>query len=154
MRLHDNGFMLQKHDRVLAPRLTAFALAALAAASATWWVLHWPAAQPVAVTQPPQAEAFAPDPQSLARVLGSGQAVPAAPPALSSRLQLVGVVADRSGVGAALIAVDGKPARSYAVGSKVVDDLLVQSVAPRRAMLAANPRAPVALTLELKAPLR
>lgn len=53
----------------------------------------------------------------------------------ASRFALTGVVASSSQHGAALIAVDGKPAKPYAVGSRVGDEWVLQSVQPRRAVL-------------------
>ena len=82
---------------------------------------------------------------------------PAAAPARrrrvrASRYVLLGVVADRDHSGAALIAVDGKPAKPYRVGARVDDGLLLQSVAPRRAVLASSADAPASVTLELPVP--
>ena len=94
------------------------------------------------------------DPQALARALGGGNAV-AAPPAvvatasMAGRLSLVGVVANRNRGGTALISVDGKPARPFRVGARVDDALVLQSVAPRRAVLADSLRGPASLTLDL-----
>lgn len=53
----------------------------------------------------------------------------------ASRFALTGVVASSSQHGAALIAVDGKPAKPYAVGSRVGEEWVLQSVQPRRAVL-------------------
>jgi general secretion pathway protein C len=68
---------------------------------------------------------------------------------VASRFQLTGVVAERSSGGYALIAIDGKPAQPYRVGSPVDDALVLHSVAARSAALAASVDAPVSLTLEL-----
>jgi general secretion pathway protein C len=80
-------------------------------------------------------------------------AAPAAP-ALSSRFNLLGVVAGpgRAG-GAALIAVDGKAAKPFRVGTPIDDTLVLQSVEGRRAVLAAADSGQPVLTLELP-PLR
>lgn len=89
----------------------------------------------------------------MARLLGaspvaaSGSAQPAA--SLASRFNLLGVVAARSHRGAALIAVDGKPARPYRVGATIDEGLVLQSVQGRRAVLAATAGGPAVLTLEL-----
>ena len=138
------------------PRIAAFLLAGLAAASAVYWGLKWPGASgPIAAPSVLVAEGAPANPQALARALGGGNAV-AAPPAamvaaasVAGRLSLVGVVANRSRGGAALISIDGKPARPYRVGARVDDALVLQSVAPRRAVLADSLRGPVSLTLEL-----
>ena len=137
------------------PRIAAFVLAGLAGASAVYWGLKWPGAgvSPGAASVL-VADAAPADPQALARALGGGNAV-AAPPAavaaasVAGRLSLVGVVANRSRGGAALISIDGKPARPYRVGARVDDALVLQSVAPRRAVLANSLQGPASLTLDL-----
>jgi general secretion pathway protein C len=136
-------------------RLVTFLVAALAAASATYWGLLWSAAAPSAASAAViYASASPADPQLVARVLGGAQAGVAAAPgppvdAVAKRFQLTGVVAERSKGGYALIAIDGKPAQPYRVGSRVDDALVVHSVAARSAALAASVDAPVSLTLEL-----
>ena len=103
----------------------------------------------VAMNEAPQV-----DPLTLARVLGGGNATANAAPAPAvisavSRMALVGVVANGKNGGSALISVDGKPARPYRVGSAVEEGLVLQSVGPRRALLAPNLQGPASLTLEL-----
>jgi general secretion pathway protein C len=68
---------------------------------------------------------------------------------LSSRFHLLGVVADAGGHGAALIAVDGKPPKPYRVGAPIDQDLVLQSVGPRRATIAPSMTGPASVTLEL-----
>ena len=67
----------------------------------------------------------------------------------------MGVLAgQQSGGGAALIAVDGQPAKPFRVGAVVVDgELVLQSLGRREARLGASRGAPTTLTLELP-PLR
>lgn len=133
-------------------RIATFSLAALAAASATYWVLKWQAAVPasltaaVVYTAPPAA-----DPQVVARLLGGGQTGVSAKlvSSAASHFKLSGVLANRASSSYALISVDGKPARPYRVGAHVNDDLVLHSVAPRSASLAASLDAPVSVTLEL-----
>lgn len=137
------------------PRLAAFALAALAAASAVYWGLKWPGQQntgagtPLAALEQPAIDALV-----LARALGGGlvsvaaQAAPVASIA-ASRLALVGVVANSKQAGVALISVDGKPARPYRVGATVEEGLVLQSVGPRKAALAATANGPPSMTIEL-----
>lgn len=136
-------------------RLATFLLAGMATASATHWVLKWigtlspsPAAPSVSFNSAQT------DPQSVARFLAGDQVVAKAQPGLpvvsaSSRFKLLGVVAAPSSNGQALISVDGKPARPYRVGAQVTDDLVLHSVAPRSASLAASRDGPVSMTLEL-----
>lgn len=138
-------------------RIVTFALAALAAGSGAYWVLKG-AGTGASSAAPPVALASAPplEPQALAQALGGGlvlaQAEPGAGPAASSRYLLAGVVADRSRGGAALISVDGKPAKPFRIGAAVDDRLVLQSVTGRRAVLAANLNAPAEVTLELPLP--
>lgn len=112
------------------------ALAALAAGSAVHWVLKWPvAAVPVATVDAPAAATV--DTLAVARALGGGAGpVAAAVAPASSRFSLAGVVAGGEHRGAALIAVDGKPAKPYRVGAVVGAQWVLQSVEPRRVVLA------------------
>ena len=147
--------MILNPQSMWGPRLAAFVLAALAAGSAVYWGLKWPGqGNDSPAVSLPVVEAPAIDPQALARALGGGlvaQATPAAPVVVNaaSRLALLGVVATNRRGGTALIAVDGKPARPYRVGATVEDGLVLQSVGPRRALLAASMDGPATLTLEL-----
>jgi len=131
---------------------STFVLWALVAASAVYWGLKLAgggivATAPLAMRSPAPA-----DPAAVARLLGATRAEGAAPVAsLSSRFVLLGVVASRSHQGAALIAVDGRPAKPFRVGAALEDGLLLQSVEGRRAVLAAGMDGPAVLTLELPA---
>jgi general secretion pathway protein C len=150
--------MLQSRPAAWSVRGATFALWALAAGSAAFWGLQLGgSAQRAAVPVPPPRAVAAVDAAAIARLLGStpGAAVQAAPAAsLASRFQLVGVVAGaHSGGGAAVLSVDGKPARPYRVGTSIDDGLVLQSVQGRTATLAATPDGPPLLTLELP-PLR
>ncbi|MFL6692855.1 MAG: type II secretion system protein N [Ramlibacter sp.] len=145
--------MVRMRDSNWAVRGMTFLLWAAAAASAVAWGLKLgtPASQgPLGASayRPPPA----PDPALVARLLGQVQgnapAAAAAPP-LSSRFSLVGVVADRTQQGAALIAVDGRPAKPFRVGSVVDEGLVLQSVQPRRAVLGASVNGPAVVTLDL-----
>lgn len=128
------------------------AIWALAGASIVFWGLRLAApagsVAPPAVASTPQAP---PDQAAVARLLGAVQAKAAvvAAPEAASRFALLGVVADTDQQGAALIAVDGKPARPFRVGAKVVDDYVLQSLSTRTANLGAGIDSPVLLTLQL-----
>lgn len=133
-------------------RLLTFALAAGVAASAAYWVLRWPQPAPalpvVALTQ---EERVAPDAQALARLLGQPIMAPSAAANPAGRYSLTGVLAGPGPRGAALISIDGKPAKPFRVGSLVADNLYLQSVIGRRAVLAAGAAdAAASLTLEMK----
>lgn len=129
-----------------------FVLWALVAASAVYWGLKLTsragsaAAAPIALRTPAPA-----DPVAVARLLGASPAAAAPVASLSSRFALVGVVASKSHKGAALIAVDGRPAKPFRVGAAVDQALVLQSVESRRAILAASADGPPVLTLELPA---
>ena len=127
MIIRDDAPDCRRHTMTarLAPRLATglptLLLWALLAASALWWWLR--AGQPVAPPQAPVAggapAALTVDSAQVARALGATAAAPAAPaaaPELGGRLALKGVVT-HGGQGAALIALDGKPARPLRVGA-------------------------------------
>jgi len=136
--------------------LVTFALAALAAASATFWLLHWPTpAAPAALAIGTSASAAA-DSSKVAQLLGDHGTLtsPGAVVATTSRYKLLGVIAQggqghRGVRGSALIAIDGAPAKPYRVGDTVADALVLQAVEQRRAVLAPADDANAALTLEL-----
>lgn len=133
-------------------RIVTFSVAALAAASATYWVLKWNTlATPTRAAAPTFVRPAPTDPLVVARLLGGGQSAVVASVAgrATSRFKLTGVVADRTHSGYALISIDGQAAKPYRVGAPVNDNLVLQSVAPRSAALAAGLDAPVSVTLEL-----
>jgi general secretion pathway protein C len=118
----------------------------LVGATAVFWAMRLAAS-------PPQVPSYAVAVGNSAAVRGDlgrlfGVAARPAPGALaaapeaSSRFRLVGVMAPRNpavqaepGQGVALIAVDGKPARPYAVGARLDSDTVLQSVGLRTASL-------------------
>jgi general secretion pathway protein C len=132
------------------------ALWALAAASTVFWGLKLGGdSSGVLAPLPPARAVVPPDPGAIARLLGGAPALAmaAAEPTLASRFQLVGVVAgERSGAGAAVISVDGRPARPYRVGSSLDQGLVLQSVRGRTAAIASSMSAQPLLTLELPQP--
>jgi general secretion pathway protein C len=136
-------------------RLTTFLLAAMAAASAAYWVLKWsePTAPPRASAMLPPAQAI--DTRKIALLLGATPASAnssANAPAVNTlaSYKLMGVIAQGS-QGSALIAIDGKPAKPYRVGDKVSDTLILHSVSARGAALAPSLQAPISGKLELPA---
>jgi general secretion pathway protein C len=133
-----------------------FALWALAAASAVAWGLKLSAPASSGRLAPvPGRAAATPDPAAVTRLLGASPAAAAAPlPSAASRFQLVGLADQRAGADIALIAVDGKPARPYRVGSQVDEGLVLQAVQGRRALLGPVAQGPATLTLELPPPKR
>lgn len=139
-------------------RLIAFVIWAAVAASAMFWALRLGASSPAAPAHTVAVGAAAAPRGDLTRLFGAAPVAPAGANVvvqtpLSSRFKLLGVAAPRQGgdvTGLALIAVDGKPARSYAVGAPVDGDLLLQSVHARGARLGAR-GAPAQVTLDLPA---
>jgi general secretion pathway protein C len=75
----------------------------------------------------------------------------AATPTLGSRFQLHGVMTGGPNAGAALIAVDGKPAKTYRVGAVVADGFVLQSAQGRRVSLGSAMDGSQTLMLELPA---
>ena len=138
-------------------RLCAFVIWALVAASAVFWGLRLlvraPAAPPNAVAVG-DAAAIRVD---LTRLLG---AAPVTAPMVvavaeaSSRFRLIGIMASRASAaaghrgGVALIAVDGKSPKAYAVGASLDGDLVLQSVSLRTAAIGSSLGA-ATVTLEL-----
>ncbi|ADU98566.1 general secretion pathway protein C [Alicycliphilus denitrificans] len=136
-----------------APRLATLALWVLAGASAVYWGLQLSGrvAGPAPAAAAP--EPVAADAQALARLLGAQAASAPEAPAAASRFVLLGLLAGTaSGDGAALIAVDGKPARPYRVGASVEPGLVLQSLSRREARLGASVEGATTLTLEMPRP--
>ncbi len=140
-------------------RLVAFVIWAAVAASAMFWALRLGAASPAAPAHTVTVGAATAPRGDLTRLFGAapvsptGAAQAAAESPLASRFRLLGVAAPRQGgdrTGLALISVDGKPARSYAVGAAVDGDLVLQSVHARGARLGTSGAAPQ-VTLDIPA---
>jgi len=127
-------------------RLSAFVIWSLVGATAVFWAMRLAAS-------PPQVPAYAVAVGHSAAVRGDlgrlfgvaprpAAGAQAAAPEASSRFKLIGVMAPRDpaaqtepGQGVALIAVDGKPAKPYAIGARLDSDLVLQSVGLRTASL-------------------
>jgi len=141
-------------------RLSAFVIWALVAATAVFWGLRLLVRAPAAPTYAvPVGDASAVR-GDLTRLLGSAPVATAAlTPAAdaNARFRLLGIMAPKYSAGAvsahgvALIAVDGKMPKAYAVGSRLDDDLVLQSVSLRTVSIGTGQGAP-ALTLELPPP--
>jgi general secretion pathway protein C len=149
-------------NRAMPARLSAFVIWALVAVGLVFWgyrLLVRPLALPVNV----QAVAESPGATGdLARMLGAAPAPQAATPtpvAESSRFKLFGVLAPvaaagvtkQTTAGVALIAVDGKPARAYAVGAQLGGNTVLQSISRRSASLGPEQGA-TTVVLELPTP--
>lgn len=144
-------------------RLSAFVIWALVAATAVFWGLRLFVRAPAAPTYAvPVGDAVAAR-GDLTRLLGSAPvAAPAmaAAPAASARFRLLGIAAPKyaaagavsAGHGVALIAVDGKMPKAYAVGARLDDDLVLQSVSLRTVSIASPKSGAPTITLELPPP--
>ena len=138
-------------SRLVLPAASLLVWGAVAFSAVTWG-LRWSAtgAAPSNATTAAQALPEV-DVSAAARSLGAAPVQAAAAPTLASRFQLQGVMAGGPDVGAALIAVDGKPAKPYRVGAVVADGMVLQSAQGRRVTLGAAIDGPQALVLELPA---
>ena len=152
-RVNHNLRMVTNTHSQWGMRLGTLVLWAAAGASVVYWGLRL-SSRPSGVAVPVVAAALAaPDAGALARLLGASPstAVVKAPVAApSSRFALQGVLSGRtSGGGAALIAMDGKPARPYRIGAQVDAGLVLQSLGPRQAALGATVDGPTTVRLEM-----
>ena len=144
-------------------RLSAFIIWALVSAGLVFWGYRlWASSlsAPAHVQAVAEGGAMRGD---LSRLLGVAAApvnVAAVPVAESSRFRLLGVLAPMpadnktarvSTAGVALIAVDGKPARPFAVGARVDAELVLQSIARRSASIGPAQGGP-SVVLELPPP--
>ncbi|MCE2691277.1 MAG: hypothetical protein LW862_15870 [Rubrivivax sp.] len=137
-------------------KTSAFLIWAAVAGAAVFWGLHLSGSAPEA---PPHAQ---PAPvatvvrSDLGRLLGPDPASPSAESqaplavAQQSRFQLLGVIAAGSGgsAGWATLAVDGKPPRTFRVGSAVDGSSVLQKVSARGVEIGPRGGAPV-VTLQL-----
>lgn len=133
-------------------RFVTFLLAALAAASVSYWVLKWPAPTSTVRAIAPEPALPPIDTAKVAQLLGSnpntaGNQAPTVN--AQSRYKLLGVIAEGAHGGSALIAIDGETAKPYRVGEHLSDNLVLQSVKARSATLAASLQDNAGVTLEL-----
>ena len=136
-------------------RLVTLGLAAGLAYSAVAWIQAWravayrtPSSAAIAGAAPPLVDSGA-----VAGALGVASQQLAQPAAalMDQRMRLLGVVAGGREQGVALIALDGKAPKPYAVGAQVTDGLLLQRLMPRSAELGPAQQGPASVTLELPA---
>jgi general secretion pathway protein C len=135
-------------------RLLTLLLAALAAASATYWALKWPGREPSLTSAPPLTDTPPIDPEAVARLLGARPG----PASTESRavvaqnnLKLLGVIAQggAGSRGSALIAIEGGATKPYRIGQTVQDGLVLHSVKARSAYLAPDLQSAATAKLEL-----
>ncbi len=141
-------------------RIAAFTLWALAAISATFWLLKVTGVSEGSIKAGAiSAETPSVNAQDLARALGpavtpgaANADVPAQASDASARLRLLGVVAGRSSGGIALIAIEGQAPRPYRVGSQIDASHTLTQVATRTATLSPLQPDGKSFTLELPTP--
>jgi general secretion pathway protein C len=135
-------------------RLSALVIWGLVAATAVFWGLRLLVRAPVAPAYTVAVGDASAVRGDLARLLGTAPVAPVAAvavPEAASRFKLLGIAAPNSAAsptGVALIAVDGKMPKAYAVGSRVDGDLVLQSVSLRTVSIATGQgAAPITLQL-------
>ncbi len=110
--------------------------------SACAWVLRAQGSTSVALGRDlPSTQRLEPDSAMVVRALGTppaGKAAATNPVLDSGRFVLAGVIDQGAGKGAALIAVDGKPAKAFATGAVVADGWVLARVARQSAWIAAQ----------------
>ena len=141
-------------------RLSAFVVWALVGATLVFWGLRLAVQAPSAPTYAMAVGDAAAVRGDLTALLGTAPAAavlatPSTPaPEASSRFRLLGIAAPRAGSaapagrGVALIAVDGKLPKAFAVGARIDPDLVLESVSLRSVSIASSKGAP-AIKLEL-----
>ncbi len=139
-------------------RLSAFTIWALVAATAVFWGLRLLVSAPATPAHAVVVANAASVRGDLGRLLGTvapDAPAPVVAPEAASRFRLIGIVAPKSparasaaNYGFALIAVDGKLPKAYAVGAALDDELVLQSVSLRSVSIGAAQGNP-AITLEL-----
>lgn len=132
-------------------RVGTFVLWVAAGACLVFWALRLASPAGAAAVAVAAPAPVAVDLQALSQVLGAGPAAPVAQaPAAPSRYTLQGLLAGRdSGRGAAVIGVNGQPARAFPVGAQVDDGLVLQSVGVQQARLGPSRQGEATVTLEL-----
>ncbi|WP_332741381.1 type II secretion system protein N [Hydrogenophaga sp.] len=136
-----------------APAWVAGLLWLAAGLSAGYWILLAAGRSPVTPLSVAASSINPVDTAAVARVLGAlpeAAQLPGTPVATGTEYSLLGVVAANAPDGAALIAVNGQPARPYRVGASLEGGLVLQAVSRRGARLGASINGPV--TVELTMP--
>ena len=138
---------LRVGPRVL-PRTTSFVLWGLAFGCAAYWALQMGNTQQSPSTVAATGFAVNVDGKQVAKLLGQQESAPVN--VVSSKYDLLGVVRN-GGSGAALISVDGKPARTVVVGRAVAEgsDVILSALGARSATL--KPKDGAAITLDMPA---
>jgi general secretion pathway protein C len=155
--LNDNAGM----TTLWTVKIITFLLWALAAGSATFWILQnvnagandSGNANATSAARANAAQEPSLTPQVAAALGAKNSVAPTAAGALTAvqaRFQLQGVMAVGTKQGTALISADGKPAKPYRVGSAIEEGLEVTAVAARSASVGSNGRTTFTLALPNK----
>jgi general secretion pathway protein C len=118
---------------------------------AAYWAFKFVTTKTVEATTAQSAPTVEVDSKAVGRLLGATDtvAVKAVNTPASTKFVLFGLANSAGGQGYALIALDGKPAKPYRVGSLVADNLLLKSISKTGVILAASLKSPDGVTLEL-----
>lgn len=121
---------------------------------ATYWAFKFVTTKHVEATAALPAPTVVVDSKAIGKLLGATDivAVKVINTPASTKFTLFGLAKTANGKGVALIALDGKPARPYRVGSLVADDLVLKSISKTGVMLAVSLTALEGVTLELPQP--
>ena len=140
-------------------RLATALLWAMAVASLVYWLSRLAGTRAVAtvpaVVAQRQAPSDGPSHQAaLARMLGAQPSAATVESSLGAeqRFALLGVIASTAGHGAALIAVDGEPARAWRVGAQVASGYVLATLGRREAVLQNSARPHAKIVLRLPSP--
>jgi general secretion pathway protein C len=132
-------------------RLITLAVWLVAALCVAYWAFKFVSVKPVNANMAASTPAIVVDSAAVAKLLGAidnvaekQTIVPA-----SSNYALFGLAMEKSGMGVALIATDGKPAKPYRVGSKVADGWVLKSISRTDVILAASMDAVDGMKLDL-----
>lgn len=144
------------HNSPMLAKTSAFLIWAAVAGAAVFWGLHLSGSAPEAPAHAQPAPVATVVRSDLGRLLGPDTASPSAESqaplavAQQSRFQLLGVIAAGSvgSAGWATLAVDGKPPRTFRVGSAVDGSSVLQKVRARGVEIGPRGGAPV-VTLQL-----
>jgi hypothetical protein len=137
-------------DHGVLPKIGAAAVWGAVGLSLTYWAFTlW--GNPKAQVIPPIPERpVSIDSQRVARALGAATG-PVAPASVQSQARhaLIGLATDSAGRGVALIRTDDAPVRSYRGGATLPDGMVLRTLGPREAGLAASAQGPVSVRLAL-----
>jgi general secretion pathway protein C len=118
---------------------------------AAYWAFKFATTKTVEATTTQSTPTVVVDSKAVGRLLGATDtiAVKALNTLASTKFVLFGLANSVGEQGYALIALDGKPARPYRVGSLVADGLLLKSISKNGVILASSLKSPDGVTLEL-----